>query len=374
MTDESKRRRPLFSRFPLLQKNLPHVFLGDLPTPVQRLEHLEASLGTKAPVIYIKRDDLSGALYGGNKVRKLEFVLARAIDKGYREVLTFGGAGSNHALATALYANTLELKCISMLVPQPNATGVQRNLLMHSKSGAELHHFSGIPATAAGSIALLIRHKLRMGRFPYLIPPGGSSPTGLIGFVNAAFELQEQVAAGLLPEPDYLYAASGTMGTVVGLALGLAAAGMNTQMMAVRVTDALYTSIPKARKLYRATLKVLRKADSNFPACDFPEDTFRFRHEFFGGEYGRFTEEGQRAVRLLRETENIKIEGTYTGKTLAALLADTAAGTLQNKNVLFWNTYNARDFNADIEGIDYHALPPAFHRYFEQAVQPLDRE
>ena len=374
MTDELTMYRPIFSRFPLLEKHLPHVLLGDLPAPVQRLEHLEASLGANAPAIYIKRDDLSSTIYGGNKVRKLEFVLARAIDKGYREVLTFGGAGSNHALATALYAHTLDLKCISMLVPQPNAAGVQHNLLMHYKSGAELHHFSGIPATAAGSIALLLRHKLHTGRFPYLIPPGGSSPTGLIGFVNAAFELQEQIEAGLLPEPDYLYAASGTMGTVVGLALGLAAAGMKTRVMAVRVTDALYTSIPKARKLFRATIKVLRQADPGFPDCDFPVDTFRFRHEFFGGEYGRFTEEGQQAVHLLRETENIKIEGTYTGKTLAALLADTAAGTLQNKNVLFWNTYNARDFSADIEGIDYHALPPAFHRYFEQAVQPLDRE
>jgi 1-aminocyclopropane-1-carboxylate deaminase/D-cysteine desulfhydrase-like pyridoxal-dependent ACC family enzyme len=373
MTDELRVYRPLFSRFPLLQKNLPHVLLGDLPTPVQRLEHLEASLGANSPAIYIKRDDLSSTIYGGNKVRKLEFVLARALDRGYQEVLTFGGAGSNHALATALYAKPLDLKCISMLVPQPNAAGVQRNLLMHYQSGAELHHFSSIPATAAGSIALLIRHKLRTGRFPYLIPPGGSSPTGLIGFVNAAFELREQVDAGLLPEPDYLYAASGTMGTVVGLALGLVAAGMKTQVMAVRVTDALFTSIPKARKLFRATLKVIRQADPGFPSCDFPVDTFRFRHEFFGEEYGRFTEEGQRAVHLLLETEDVKIEGTYTGKTLAALLADTASGDLQGKKVLFWNTYNARDFSADIEDTDYHALPPAFHRYFEEATQSLDQ-
>lgn len=364
--------RPLFTRFPALKEGLPYAALGDLPTPVQRMRGLEYALGADAPTLFMKRDDLSSPLYGGNKVRKLEFVLARARQAGYSSVLTFGAAGSNHALATALFARQLGLGCISVLVPQPNAMYVRSNLLMHFKAGAELRHYGGMPGAAVGSIAALLRHWRRTKRFPYLIPPGGSSPLGVLGFVNAGVELREQVAAGLMPEPDLIYVASGTMGTAVGLALGLRAAGLRSQVMAVRVTDALFTSIRRARRLFNAANRLLCQAAPDFPQCAFPLDSFQFRHEFFGKAYAFYTEEGMRAVRLLRETEDLAIEGTYTGKTLAALLADADSRKLRGKTVLFWNTYNARDFSADIAGMDYHTLPPAFHRYFEDAVQPLD--
>ncbi len=366
--------RPLLAQYPALKSGIPHVALAELPTPVQRMERLERALGGDAPALFIKRDDLSNPVYGGNKVRKLEFLLARALQRKYPSVLTFGAAGSNHALATAIFAQQLGLRCISVLVPQPNAGYVRRNLLMHHCGGAELHHYSGMLGAAAGTIATLIRHWRRTRRFPYLIPPGGSSPVGVLGFVNAGFELNEQIAAGLLPEPDVIYVASGTMGTAVGLALGLCAAGLRTRVMAVRVTDAIFTSIPKARRLFDKTRRLLRRAAPDFPPCPFPSATFQFRHEFFGRAYALYTEEGMRAVRLLGDTEGVSIEGTYTGKTLAALIADTTAGILRGQTVLFWNTYNARDFTSDIAGMDYHALPPAFHRYFEEDVQPLDRE
>lgn len=364
----------MLAQYPALKAGIPHVTLAELPTPVQRMERMERAVGADAPALFIKRDDRSSPVYGGNKVRKLEFVLARARQRGCPSVLTFGAAGSNHALATAIFAQQLGLRCISVLVRQPNAMYVRRNLLMHYRAGAELHHYSGMPGAAAGTIAALVRHGLRTRRFPYLIPPGGSSPLGVLGFVNAGFELREQVAAGLLPEPDVVYVASGTMGTAVGLALGLCAAGLRTRVMAVRVTDAVFTSVRKARRLFDKTHRLLRRAAPDFPRCPFPSATFQFRHEFFGRAYALYTEEGMRAVRLLRDTEGISIEGTYTGKTLAALIADASAGNLRGKTALFWNTCNARDFTADIAEMDYHALPPAFHRYFEEDVQPLDRE
>ena len=128
---------PLFEQYPLLQEKLPYISLGEFPTPIQRLDQLGAKL--KIGQLYIKRDDLSGKIQGGNKIRKLEFILGSALRSGAKEVITFGGAGSNHALATAIYAQQVGLKSISMLMPQPNANYVRRNLAMSHYYGAELH-------------------------------------------------------------------------------------------------------------------------------------------------------------------------------------------------------------------------------------------
>jgi D-cysteine desulfhydrase len=365
---------PLFAQYPRLQETLPHASLGEWPTPFERMERIEASLGGAlgGGRLYIKRDDLSAQRYGGNKVRKLEFLLGRAVHDGRKAVLTFGAAGSNHALATAIYARQLGLRSISVLVPQPNARSVGRNLLMSYHVGAELHYYPGMRYAAPGALSICVRCRLKEGRFPYLIPPGGSSPLGMIGFVNAALELRDQLAAQNIPPPDALYVASGTMGTAVGLLLGLKAAGLSTRVEAVRVTDPLYTSMRKAQRLYSAANNLLHKADGSFPLLPFSEPDFRIRHDFYGEAYGLYTKEGMDSVRRLKELEDMDIEGTYTGKTMAALLADAEAGRLRDQTALFWNTYNGRDFSNEIAGIDYHQLPQAFHRYFEDPLQPLE--
>lgn len=366
--------RPLLDRYPALKKKLAHVPLADLPTRVHRLERLEDALGPEAPAVFIKRDDESSRVYGGNKVRKLEFVLARAKARGYSSVLTFGAVGSNHALATALFARLLGLGCISILVPQPNTMYTRRNLLMQFRSGAMLRHHSGIPAAAAGTIPVLIRSLGRTRSIPYLVPPGGSSPLGSVGFVNAGLELRAQVEAGMLPAPDLIYVAAGTLGTAVGLALGLAVAGLHSRVMAVRVADAAFVTISRARRLYKATSRLLSRSVPGLPDHPFPSKTFHLRHDHFGRAYALYTDEGVRACRLLRDTEGVLIEGTYTGKTLAALVADAEAGALRDKTVLFWNTSSSRNLEQETAGMDYRALPSAFHRYFEEDVQPLDRE
>ncbi len=365
--------RPLFEYYSEMQHALPHVFLGTLPTPVDRLEALEQTLGVSDTRLFVKRDDLSGPPYGGNKVRKLEFLLAHAAQQGYKEVLTFGGAGSNHALATGLYAREMGLKSVSMLVPQPNAHAVRANLLMSLCAGVEMHHSPSMPRVVFDALRELLRHKLRTGRFPYVILPGGTSSRGLIGFVNAAFELREQVENGRLPEPDVIYAASGTMGTVVGLLLGLKAAGLNTRVAAVRVTEAQFSSICKAARLFRGANRLLHRADAKFPMLPFPYDEFQFIHDFYGEAYGLYTPEAMEAIRLFGETTGLHLEGTYTGKTAAALIAEAKAGRLRDKTVLFWNTHNAYDFSTEIAALEYRDLPRPFHRYFEEDVQPLDR-
>jgi D-cysteine desulfhydrase len=164
----------LFEQYPLLKEKIPYVKLGEFPTPVKHLENLGKEIGTD--YLYFKDDGLSSAMYGGNKVRKLEFLLGDALRKEVKEVLTFGFAGSNHALATAVYARKLGLKSISILLAQPNAEYVRRNLLFSHVCGAELHHFKNKMAAYIPTTMIFLRKKMKQGKFPYTIVPGGSSP------------------------------------------------------------------------------------------------------------------------------------------------------------------------------------------------------
>lgn len=361
---------PLFKNYPGLKARLPHVPLGNFPTPVQKLERLGEKIG--AGQLYIKRDDLSGEIYGGNKVRKLEFLLGQAREKRAAEVLTFGFAGSNHALASAIYAKETGLRSISMLLPQPNAGYVRRNLLMGFQTGAELHYHRNYFAVIRGTLLVLAKHRFRSGRFPMVIAPGGSSTRGIIGFVNAAFELREQVKAGQLPEPDRIYVALGTMGTAAGLILGLQVAGLKSRVIPVRVVDRKYADAGNLARLLRRVNAFLSGLDHSFPRVEYPETDAGIRHDYFGDDYALFTPAGMEAVALMEEREGIRLEGTYTGKALACLIEETGRNRGRDQVILFWNTYNSRDFTPLIRGADYHRLPRGFHRYFEDEVQPLD--
>jgi 1-aminocyclopropane-1-carboxylate deaminase/D-cysteine desulfhydrase-like pyridoxal-dependent ACC family enzyme len=368
---------PLFKQYPLLEERLPYVSLGEFPTPVQELERLGMELGVGH--LNIKRDDLSGRLYGGNKPRKLEFILGNALRSGAKEVITFGGAGSNHALATAIYARQSGLKSISMLMPQPNARYVRNNLLMSHYSGAKIHSCGAqlesvwnMPLVYLATICQLIRCRLKSGCFPKLIPPGGSSPLGVIGFVNAAFELKEQIANGEMLEPEYIYVACGTMGTAAGLTLGLRVAKLKSRVVSVRVTGEKFVNTRGMLKLINKTNSFIHSLDASFPTFEFSVADVDIRHNYFGKRYALFTKEGMEAVSLIKDREGIKLEGTYTGKTLAALIDDAKRGKLQHNTALFWNTLNSRDFSEAISNLDYHDLPRCFHRYFEEEVQTLD--
>jgi len=362
----------LFREYPLLGEKLPHIPLGIFPTPVERLHRLGPELG--AGRLYVKRDDLSGSVYGGNKVRKLEFLLGEALREGAGEVMTFGAAGSNHALATAVYARQAGLGSLSMLRPQPNARYVRKNLLLSRAAGAELHYYPDDVSLQRGVDDQCRIHAEITGVSPWIIPMGGTSPLGTAGFVNAAFELRDQVREGLLPEPDLMYAALGSMGTVTGLLLGLRAAGFKTRMYAVRVVAESIACRDAVRELFHGANRLLHDADPSFPLLDFPEEQLIVRNEFFGEQYALFTREGMTAVQRMRDAEGITLDGTYTGKTFAALMRDAGQGELRNRTILFWNTLNSRDFSERIRNAYYHGLPEEFHRFFEEDVQPLDRE
>jgi len=220
----------------------------------------------------------------------------------------------------------------------------------------------------------LIRCRAKSGRFPHLVPPGGSSTLGVVGYVNAAFELAKQIADGEIPEPQHIYVACGTMGTAAGLLLGLRAAKLGSRVVSVRVTSDKFVNLRGMTKLINRTNSFIHSLDASFPVLEFSAADIDIRHAHFGKRYALFTEEAMQAVSLMRNRAGIKLDGTYTGKTVAALIDDAKNGTLRGKSILFWNTLNSRDLPKAVSDLDYRDMPRCFHRYFQEEVQPLDRD
>ncbi|MRG93908.1 1-aminocyclopropane-1-carboxylate deaminase/D-cysteine desulfhydrase [Polyangium spumosum] len=341
---------PLLRAHPGLAPRLPRLPLGLLPTPVERATKLAAKAAIAG--LHVKRDDLSGAAYGGGKTRKLEFFLADARAKDTREIVTFGAFGSNQAVATALYGAAQGFAVTLLLAPQTPSPYVRKNLLAARRAGATIRVVHGGVAEAE---ALAKRAaKGAKGRAPYLVPPGGSSPLGNLAFVNAALELAEQVGAGVCPLPDCIYLAMGTMGSAVGLALGLELAGLRTEVVAVRTSSPETSSEARFFAMAKQTVAFARSLDPTFPEARLGRARVRFSTNHLGAGYGAPTRKGERAIALAAETEGMTLEPTYTGKTLAALLDD--AERLAGKVVLFWNSHSSRPLLT--EGVKSEDFPP----------------
>jgi len=360
---------PLFEKYPALAKRLPWLSLANYPTPVQKLDKLGKAVGYEN--VWIKRDDKSSDAYGGNKVRKLEFMLADARKKGCKWVITYGGIGTNHGLATTIHAGRLGLKTALILIRQPLTGHVQENLLLDCHYGAEMHYASnnliGVLQTAGVY--------LKRGNV-YFIPPGGSSTLGGIGYVNAALELKQQIDAGLLPEPEYIFCALGSKGTMAGLMLGCRLAGMQTQVIGVRVAAEWVTRTDNIWKLANRMSGLLRKYDKSVPELKFTLKDVQVIDEFFGSEYGAVTSEGEQALALMARTEGIALELTYTAKTVAAMLdyikkhPEIGAAPL-----LYWHTYNGVDFSQELAGNhDYTRLPLAVQWCFGEKLAECLKE
>ncbi len=343
----------LAAAFPRLRAKLNKTAIADLPTPVS--QHV-LSLDAVHVDVYVKHDDASSPLYGGNKVRKLEYLLQRASERGARRVATFGAAGSNHALATAIHANELGFDCTCFLSHQKVAPGVARTLNMHRRLGTEIVHWHG----RADTVALCRRYVQHRGT--WVIPLGGTCWLGALGFVNAAFELARQVADGLLPAPRNIYMACGTTGSVAGLALGLAAAGLDTTVQAVQVADNPFSSEEKMRRLIAKTQYILHRMDPSFIG-DGWRDRVVWRDEFLAGGYARVDDATLSAIGVAREQLDLSLEPTYTGKAMAAMLHDLKDG--REGPCLFWNTYNSRALGVDSERPpSLGNVPGEFARYY----------
>jgi D-cysteine desulfhydrase len=333
-------------RFPGLARRLPWLGLGAWPTPVQRLERLGRRLGAE---VWIKRDDLSHPRYGGNKVRKLEPLLAEARRRGCPSVLTMGGVGSNHVVATAVHAAALGLKTRAVVFPQPVTAEVRKSLELALALGVRL-----FPCPTRLLVPAQVARVRRRGR-DYVIGPGGSSPQGTLGHVAAGLELGRQVAQGLLPPPDDIFIALGSGGSTAGLVLGLGLAGLQVRLVAVRVVERVLCNRVLVDLLLRRTAALMRRlgADPGHRRAELVLD-----HGQAGRAYGAPTAAGARAIRLLQDSEGITLEPTYTAKALAGLLVH-CAGPGRGRRALFWHTYNGRDTRPLLEGGAGPPAPPA---------------
>ena len=358
--------RPLiFEAYPGLE-GLPWVELGEFPTPVQRLEAFGGAEGF--PNLYIKRDDTSSSLYGGNKVRKLEFVLADAERKGRRLLITLGAVGSNQVLATGIFGSRMGFRVMGVMMDQPNAEYVRQNLLLDHHFGVEIRHASSIPSVFL-TFAFQYAKNYLSGNGPYYIPGGASNPIGNTGFVNAVFELKNQVDDGVAPEPDFIIAAAGSLGTVSGLELGCRLTGMKTRVVGVSVGMPWYATEGRFAGMVNNICRFMRGADPSVPEVACSKDDVTMLGDYMGKGYAYFNELGLETVRRMKELEGIPVDGTYTGKALGGGLDWLKKQGLQDKVVLFWNTKNSVDLSSLIEDADYHELPRSVHRYFEKPTQ-----
>jgi D-cysteine desulfhydrase len=353
--------RELLSRFPGLAESLPHLALGSFPTPFERLDGLCRVLDRDD--LFIKRDDISAKPYGGNKVRKLEFLLADALrDKAVR-VITNGAAGSNHCLATALYAKRAGLRATLILFDQPASPSVRNNLLMDASAGAEMVYAENYDSYGDMLRQLIKRYEDEEGASPYVIPAGGSSVIGISGYVNAGLELKAQIYKKEMSEPEAIFLAFGTMGTAVGLAIGLRAAGLRSRIVAARVVPSPLANSEKADLLCKETVQLLRKADSGFPDVGSAAADIVICNDFFEPGYGLASQMVLDAVAFIKKNDNITLDNTYTGKAFAAFLKE--ARGKKDGPLLFWNTKNSHSFPVEIIKGNYKSLPKEFHRYFQ---------
>jgi D-cysteine desulfhydrase len=312
----------------------PRVRLGDWPTPIEPFAGLDAP---RAERIWVKREDRASPLYGGNKVRKLEYLLAT----GDGPLMAFGGLGSHHVLATALHAATIGRECYGALAEQPMIEHTAAVLALNERECAGVVRWRRPLATlrALGRLASRAASGAGGGSTPLrILFPGGSSPLGTLGWVGGGLELADQIASSACPPPDEIYLAYGSGGTAVGLALGLALAAVRCEVVAVRVATRLTGNERYAGHLARRTFALLAGLADLGPM---PALRLRIEQRFAGAGYGRPTAAAEAAIRRARAS-SVPLEPTYTGKALAALLA-AAQDDRDGRTRLFLDTYSSID-------------------------------
>lgn len=310
------------------------VALGSYPTPVERVELAPRSGGVAAS-LWVKRDDLVSPLYGGNKVRKLEYLLADAKAKGATRVLTLGAAGSHHVVAVSVFARRVGLDAEAVIVPQPGSPHAVENLRAALSQGLVAHP---VGAWALAPLAIL-RAGRREGT--YFIPLGGSNATGSRGYVDAAAELAQEIERGALPEPDVVVVAAGSGGTAAGLAVGLERAGLRTRVVAVAVS----APVPIVQRVTEwVTRKTARRVGVD---PDRAWDRVEVDARHVGHGYAIATEWGARAAEEAAMA-GLSLDPTYTEKAFAAALG--LARRDAGRDVLYWHTLSSAPLSALQQG------------------------
>jgi D-cysteine desulfhydrase family pyridoxal phosphate-dependent enzyme len=314
----------------MLTDHLPRIPLAHLPTPIEELKRLRAAL-VPAPRILIKRDDQTGLATGGNKTRKLEFVVADALAHDADTLVTTGGAQSNHCRQTAAAAAKVGLRCVLVLTGHPPPRlAWEGNLLLDDVLGAELRWAGDRDRDVA--LTEEVDALRAQGAKPYLIPLGASVPIGAAGYVAAVEELADQLTArGERVHRIVFASASG--GTHAGMLVGVKGLGLDIRVEGMN-NFAIGNDLPeKLRTLTAATAAGL-KLNLTFSDRDF------ILHEACGPHgYGVITDAERNAVRLMARTEGIITDPVYTGRALGGLIDLVRQGVYRpDETVLFWHT------------------------------------
>ena len=313
--------------------------LAALPTPLDDATRLRAALGgpTRCPRILVKRDDLTGLGLGGNKARKLEYLLGDALAEGATALITTGAVQSNHARMTAAAAAMCGLEAYLVLTANSAEPALEGNLLLDRLFGAQVYFVPSVdPMLAVGHDEAMVAEvaagiRARGGR-PYVIPVGGSSGVGALGYVTGTVELAGQLEA-LDARPSRLYFGSGSRGTQAGLTLGAHLAGVSYRLHGVAVSAGEPEKIERARRVAGEAAALLGAGDS-VRAAEFFTD-----QGFIGEGYGLPTPAALDALRLVARTEALVLDPTYTAKAMSALIDDVRAGRIAaSDTVVFLHT------------------------------------
>lgn len=307
--------------------DLPRTLLGFFPTPLHALPNLSARLG--GPALWIKRDDQTGLATGGNKTRKLEFLVADALAHQTDTLITVGAPQSNHARQTAAAAAKSGLKSALVLrgTPPADRTG---NILLDELVGAEIFWAGTRPLD---EVALEVADELKArGQRPYLIPLGGSNPVGATGYVAAMIELIQQTTA-LRVKLDAIVFATSSGGTHSGLVLGAQLSNYTGRVLGISVDHPAEHLVPLLADLATATAQHIGEP-MTFKSAD-----FEVNDHYLGGGYAVMGEPEREAIRLCAQTEGLLVDPVYTGRAMAGLIDLIRKGEFTAKqNVLFWHT------------------------------------
>ena len=304
--------------------------LGFFPTPLHALKNLTSIYPDYS--IYIKRDDNTGLASGGNKTRKLEYLIQQAIDLGCDTIITAGAQQSNHCRQTAAACSQANLKCHLLLGGEKPNT-LSGNLLLSSLLGAEIHYTGN---NRKGEDIELLKKKLnKEGSNCFVIPYGGSNKIGALGFVNAVKELKNQLTEQKL-EIDYLFFASSSGGTQAGLTLGLQLYNLNTRLIPISIDKEEINGVT----LEENVLKIINEicVDLNIDS-KFNLSEIYLNREYDNTGYGKISEEEQETINLLAKKEGILLDPVYTGRAFNAMLDILKNLKIpKNSKVLFWHT------------------------------------
>lgn len=312
---------------------IPRIHLANLPTPIEPMPRLSAALG--GPHLWVKRDDLTGVAFGGNKARKLEFVLAEAQGHGARTLVTVGGIQSNHCRQTAALAARLGLKCILVLSgSEPEiATG---NVLLDQLFGAEI---VWCKRSERDEVAKSVFQRAwDAGERPFFIPVGASTATGALGYVEAIAEVMAQN----IMQPDWIVVASSSAGTQAGMVVGARRSGYRGRILGISIDES-------AEDLQKNVAVLASEASERYGSrIEFSPEEIDVNADYLGGGYAIMGQPEAEAIHLFARYEGLLLCPVYTGRAAAGLIDLIRKGFFRkDESILFWHTGGAPALFAD---------------------------